>query len=108
MKLNIYDKKTVVKTYEADTYDLMFGTVEDVANAINLDALKDGTDAEVIRMIGGLVITSMPTITDLLKDMFEGLTDDEIKHTKVKEIAAVLLDVVKFTLGELRKGTGKN
>ena len=108
MKLNIYDKKTVVKTYEADTYDLMFGTVEDVANAINLDALKDGTDAEVIRMIGGLVITSMPTITDLLKDIFEGLTDDEIKHTKVKEIAAVLLDVVKFTLGELRKGTGKN
>lgn len=48
MKLNIYEKKQVVKTYEANSYDLMFGTVEDVANAINLDELKSGTDAEII------------------------------------------------------------
>lgn len=108
MKLNIYDKKQVVKTYEADTYDLMFGTVEDVANAIDLDKLNTGSDAEIIKLIGGLVITSMPTITDLLKDIFDGITDDEIKHTKVKEIAAVFLDVVKYTLAELGKGSGKN
>lgn len=108
MKLNIYDKKQVVKTYTADTYDLMFGTVEDVANAIDLDKLSTGTDAEIIKLIGGLVITSLPTITDLLKDIFDGITDDEIKHCKVKEIAAVFLDVVKYTLAELGKGQGKN
>lgn len=101
MKLNIYSKKKTVKTYEADTYDLMFGTVEDVANAINLDALKTGEDVEIIKMAGNLVLSSMDTVKDLLKDIFEGLTDEEIKSTKVQEIAVVLVDVVKFTIAQL-------
>ena len=29
LKLNIYNKKNIEKTYSTDTYDLMFGTVED-------------------------------------------------------------------------------
>ena len=101
MKLNIYSKKKIAKTYEADTYDLMFGTVEDVANAINLDALKTGEDVEIIKMAGNLVLSSMDTVKDLLKDIFDGLTDEEIKNTKVQEIAVVLVDVVKFTIGQL-------
>lgn len=101
MKLNIYSKKKIVKTYEADTYDLMFGTVEDVANAINLDTLKTGEDVEIIKMAGNLVLSSMDTVKNLLKDIFEGLTDEEIKNTKVQEIAVVLVDVVKFTIAQL-------
>ena len=101
MKLNIYEKKQIVKTYEAETYDLMFGTIEDVAHAINLDSLKAGTDVEILKMIGSLVLTSMDTVKDLLKDIFTGLTDEEIKKVKVSEIAVVLMDVVKFTIGQL-------
>lgn len=109
MKLNIYKGKKIEKTYEADTYDLMFGTVEDVAEAVNLDQLKTGSDVEIITMIGKLVLSSMDTVKDLLKDIFEGITDEEIKRTKVKEIAAVLLDVVKFTIAQLNLGNnGKN
>lgn len=104
MKLNIYNKKEIVKTYEVDTYDLMFGVLEDVADAIKLDELKTGTDVEIIKMVGNLVITSMSTVKELLKDIFEGITDDELKNTKVSEIAAVLVDVVKFTLNQLSKG----
>ena len=104
MKLNIYNKKEIVKTYETDTYDLMFGVLEDVADAIKLDELKTGTDVEIIKMVGNLVITSMSTVKELLKDIFEGITDDELKNTKVSEIAAVLVDVVKFTLNQLSKG----
>ena len=101
MKFNIYDKKKVIKTYETSTYDLMFGTVEDVAEAIKLDNLKTGSDVEIIKMVGNLVITSMDTIKDLLIDIFDGLTEDELKHTKVSEIAMVLVDVVKFTIQQL-------
>ena len=108
MKINIYDKKAVVKTYEAETYDLMFGTVEDVAEAINLDSLKTGSDVEIIKMAGNLVLTSMDTVKDLLKDIFEGLTDEELKKTKVSEIAAVLLEVVKYTLKQLNLNKSKN
>ena len=101
MTLNIYSNKKTVKTYEADTYDLMFGTIEDVAKAINLDALKSGEDVEILKMAGNLVLSSMDTVKDLLKDIFEGLTDEEIKNTKVQEIAVVLVDVVKFTIAQL-------
>ena len=109
MKLNIYEKKQVVKTYEADTYDLMFGTIEDVAEAVNLDELKTGSDVELIKMVGNLVVTSMGTVKNLLKDIFEGLTDDELRSTKVSEIATVLIDVVKYTIVQLNFGNkGKN
>ena len=104
MKLNIYNKREVVKTYEADTYDLMFGTIEDVAEAIDLDSLKTGTDVEIIKMAGKLVLTSMDTIKDLLKDIFDGITDEEIRKAKTLEIAAVLLEVVKYTIKQLNIG----
>ncbi len=101
MVLRIYEKKQVVKEYKADTYDLTFGTLEDVAQAIKLDELKTGADVEIIRMAGSLVLNSMDTVKDLLKDIFEGLTDEEIKKTKVVEIADVLLDVVKYTISSM-------
>lgn len=109
MKLSIYKKGQVEKTYTAETYDLMFGTVEDVADAVDLDSLKTGSDVEIIKMIGNLVLNSMDTVKNLLKDIFDGVTDDELKRTKVKEIASVLLEVVKFTIAQISLGNnGKN
>lgn len=104
MKLNIYEKKKVIKTYEVDTYDLMFGTIEDVADAVKLDELKNGSDVEIIKMVGNLVLTSMDTIKNLLKDIFDGITDEELKNTKVNEIALVIVEVVKFTINQLNLG----
>lgn len=108
MELNIYKGKKVEKTYTADTYDLMWGTVEDVANAVDLDKLKSGSDVEIITMVAKLVVSNMAMIHTLLKDIFEGLTDDEIKRTKVSEIAGVIIDVVKYTISELSFGSSKN
>lgn len=108
MKLNIYEKKKVVKTYETDAYDLMFGTVEDIADAIKLDELQTGADVEIIVMAGNLIKTSKETVKELLKDIFDGLTDDEIKKTKINEIVTCLVDVVKFTVSQLNIGKSKN
>lgn len=107
MKLNVYEKKKIVKTYEADTYDLMFGVIEDVADAVKLDELKSGSDVEIIKMAGNLVLKSMDTVKELLKDIFDGITDEELKNTRVSEIAQVLVDVVKYTLAQLGKGLGQ-
>lgn len=98
MKLNIYENKEVVKTYETDTYDLLFGTVEDVANALNLDELKTGSDTEIIKMAMNLILNSLSTVKNLMKDIFVGLTDEELRNVKVKEMAAVLIEVAKYTL----------
>lgn len=101
MKINIYEKKKVIKTYEADKYDLMFGTLEDVADALQLDKLETGSDSEILKMASNLVIHGKDTVKELMKDIFDGLTDEELKKTKVKEIAVVFLDVVKYTIAQL-------
>ena len=109
MKLNIYNKKEIVKTYVADTYDLKFGTVEDVAAAVNLDALNLNSNSEIIKAVGNLVMHSLDTVKDLLKDVFDDITDEELKNTKIKEIAAVLVEIVKYTIQQINKGVdGKN
>ena len=101
MKLNIYDHKEVIKTYEADEYELMFGTVEDMIDAAKLDKIESGTDAEIVIAATNLVTTSMDTVKDLLKDVFDGLTDDEIRHTRVSEIVNVIVDVIRYAISQI-------
>lgn len=108
MKLTIYENKKPVKTYTAEAYDLMFGTVEDIAEAMNLDNLKTGSDVEIIGLAVDLIKRNMETVKNLLKDVFDGLTDEEIKHARVRDIARVLVDVVKYTIGQLKSDDSKN
>jgi hypothetical protein len=101
MKLNIYEKKKVVKTYDVDEYSLTFGTLEDVADAINIDEIETGSNAEILKMAGGVVLKSRETIKHLMKDIFDGLTDEELRTAHVDEMAKVLVDVVKYTIQQL-------
>lgn len=104
MKLNIYGKKKVIKTYEAESYDLMFGTVEDVMTMFNVDNLTTGSDVEIIKMVGTALPQCINTVKPLLKDIFEGLTDDELKNTKMKEIILVLVEVIKHAFSQMSIG----
>lgn len=109
--LNVYEGRKVAKTYTAETYDLMYGTVEDVIEAVNLDALADGaSDVTVAAAAAKLVTNGMGQIKPLLKDVFPGLTDDELKHVKVKDIVAVVIGIVQHTVEEVMRfgGDGKN
>lgn len=101
MKLNIYNGDEIVKTYEKDSYRLRFGVVEDVAQAVNLDELKEGSETEILRMTAKLVITSLDTIKGLMKDIFPGLTNEEIRDCSVDEMAMVIFEVIEFTIKQL-------
>lgn len=104
LKLNIYNKKEIEKTYVNDTYDLMFGTVEDFLELINVDEMKTGSDAEIVLLVGKALPKGMGTIKKLLKDVFNEITDEELKKTKVKEITRVLVNIVKYSITEINKG----
>ena len=104
LKINIYNKREIAKTYTSDTYDLMFGTVEDFMDLINVDELKTGDDKEIIVLVGKALPKGMGTIKALLKDVFEGMTDEDLKHTKVKEITRVLVNIIKSSITEIYKG----
>lgn len=109
LKLNIYEKKEIVKTYEAETYDLEFGTVEDLINLIDLDNLNLDDNTELIKAAGKVCMSGMNVIKPLYKDIFDGLTDEELRHTHLSELASVLINVIKFAIDQMMKGaTGKN
>lgn len=109
LKLNVYNKREIIKTYTAETYDLMFGTVEDLIDIIDLDKLKSDSDVELLKLAGDVVMKGLDIIKPLLKDIFDGLTDEELRNTKTSEIATVLVEIVKFTIVQISKGgNGKN
>lgn len=83
MKLNIYSEKNkneIEKTYTAETYDLMFGTVEDIIAIVDIDKLNDNL------AIATTVIKCWSKLKPFLKDVFPGVTDDELHRVKVKEL----------------------
>ncbi|MCF0231354.1 MAG: hypothetical protein HUJ63_03585 [Enterococcus sp.] len=104
MKLDIYEKKKVVKTYEAESYDLMFGTVEDVMTMFNVDSLKSGSQTEIINMVATILPKCINTVKPLLKDIFDGLTDEELKNVKLKDIVKVLVEVITFAFEQISVG----
>ena len=104
MKINVYEKRKIVKTYEVDAYDLPFGILEDVADTIDIDSLKTGSDVEIITLVGKMIIKNKNIIKELLKDIFDGITDEELRKTTVTEMARVIVDIVTYTIGQLSLG----
>lgn len=94
MKLNVYkDQKHIEKTYEVDEYDIMYGTVEDVFDV--LDGMEDmKTDGEILKLIQ----TNRKKLNGLLLDIFsgDGLTEEELRRIKIKELVPLFLDLFKY------------
>lgn len=99
LTLNIYsatDKGTVEKTYTAESYDLMLGTVEDIMAIIDIDKM---TDSEAMTR---MVVQAFGKLKPFIKDVFPGATDDELKRVKVKELIPTFVDIFKSILDDLK------
>lgn len=101
IKLEIYDRRKVVKTYTAESYDIMFGTVEDLISVLDLDKIMSGDDKELVQAVAHAIPKVFNMVKPLLKDIFEGLTDEEIKHARLSDIAKCLLIIVKFSIAQI-------
>ena len=102
--LNIYEKKKIIKTYTAETYDLMFGTVEDFINVIDINNIDLENKESLIKVASKVVVSALDIIKPLLKDVFDGLTDAELRNTKVSEIVEIVIQIIKFAIKEMGKG----
>ena len=104
LKLNIYSqkerdakgKRKIEKTYKVDSYELLYGTIEDVLNLFDDVAILE-KDEEIFNIIK----SARNQVNDLLKDIFIGISDDELKRTNFEEIATVIIDVLKSSLNEI-------
>jgi hypothetical protein len=95
VRLNIYNKSAVEKTYEADTAHITFGTIEDLFENVKLDGAK--SDAELMKMIA----SSLPKLKPFLKEFFVGITDDEIKRTRITELVRVFIDITTSVISDI-------
>lgn len=99
LTLNIYsatDKNAVEKTYTAESYDLMLGTVEDIMAIIDIDKM---TDSEAMTR---MVVQAFGKLNPFIKDVFPGVSDDELKRVKVKELIPTFVDIFKSILDDLK------
>lgn len=103
LKLNIYKtQKEVEKTYVVDTYDVLFGTLDDFAHVLDLHALTGNNGAvEAAKAFYNLVTNGIDSLKPLLKDIFPGLTDEELRRVKVKELVPVVAGMCGFTMEQL-------
>ena len=89
MKLNIYkDQKTIEKTYEAESYDIMLGTVEDLFAV--LEDVKDVSDEQQILDV---LRRNWGKVAELLRDIFPGLTKEELRHVKIRELLPLFAEL---------------
>lgn len=113
LKLNVYVNrrlKEVEKTYSTNDFELSTGACEDLLNIINIDMFEGGLEAlsdeakitEVLKTIVG----GVSVFKDILKDVFEGLTDDEIGRTKASEIINCVASIIKYSVTGLFSSFG--
>lgn len=90
--LKIYNGKKVEKTYHVEEIDLLFGVVEDIIDALDLDNLQSGNTQEIISAI----IKAKGTLKPLLMDVFDGVTADEIRRTRTQNITEVIVGIANY------------
>lgn len=110
LNLNIYNGKEIEKVYTANEFDIMFGTVEDLINLIDVDRLSgSASDMDFIGAIMTLLKGGFSQIKTLVMELFPGVTEDELKRAKIKEVVQILMDVLKYGLAEMSSASsGKN
>lgn len=102
LSLVIYDGKKVEKVYKTDTYDLQLGTLEDILQLI--DATTKNNTYEILSAVSN----SLKQLKPMLKDIFEGLTDDELRRTKVKDVMNIFSKVFNYAMFETEDISEKN
>lgn len=92
MKLNVYkNQNEIEKTYETATYDLMYGTVEDVLGIFDeIDDLNDNMK------IFSVIQKNRTKLNDLLLDIFPEMTEDDLRRIKLKELIPLFIELFNY------------
>ena len=107
LKLNIYkSQKEVAKTYVAQDYEVMYGTVEDLLDLLDLEALNSDAGKEaLLAAVSRILKSRKDVINPLMKDIFPGLTEHEMRRAKVREVLDVIVGLTGFSLDQIKSLT---
>lgn len=107
LKLNIYkSQKDIEKTYTTNDYEVLYGTVEDLLDCLDLEALTNQGDTDgIITAASRLMRARADVINPLLMDIFPGLTAAELRRTKTREVLEVIVGLTGFSLAQIKSLT---
>lgn len=104
LKLHIYEGRKIVKTYIAESVDLCFGVIEDVIDALDFESMKTGDNKEMAKML----IKCKDQLKPFLMDIFDGLTAEEVRHTRTQNLIDVFRGLYNYAVSELGMVGSKN
>ena len=99
--LPIYKGREPIKVYKTDSFTVSFGTVEDIIDALQLDDIK--TD----KQMGVAILKAIKQLRPFLKDIFDGITDDEIRHTHLDDLVKLFTDMFNYAADTINGVTGE-
>lgn len=102
IKLNIGKPGNYIKTYTAEGYDLMLGTVEDFIAIMDIDKMNDNN--EVVKMI----VAGYSKLKPLLRDIFPELTDEDYRNIAISELISTITQVGMAVVEKLQMLTPGN
>ena len=98
MKINVYDDNdNIVKVAEAKVIDLKFGTIRSLMELLNIDNV-DYT-GELLKMI----YSAWDQIVVILDQCFPTMEYGDWDNVKLKELVPVMVEIMKFSFGEILK-----
>ena len=100
----------MAKTYVASDFMLTTGLCEDALKLVDFDKLL-ASDMDQTRLgfeVLHLLSNGLDKFRPFFLDMFEGMTEEEFRNTSMKELAKVVIEVVKYSVNELNAITGNN
>lgn len=103
--LNIYDENNAVinKQYKTEEVNILFGTIEDLIDLIDENNLNDSTE------LAKVIIKSMKKLKPILKQVFVGVTDEELRLTRTNELVPLFIQILKYMFTQVNSlGDGKN
>lgn len=98
LKLKVYenDMKTVKKECTAQTVEISFGTVRRLMRIFDIEKSEN---SEILK----IVISAWDSIIDVLNNVFPEMTDDDWDHVSIRELAAVIYQMIKSIIADLMK-----
>jgi hypothetical protein len=112
LKLNIYKDKycrELARQVTAKDFELSTGICEDVLDVINIDALDGGfftlSPESKTEIAIGIVRNGFPFFKEIMQELFD-ISEEEIRYTKISEIANVVIQIVNYSKKELVSSLG--
>lgn len=103
LRLNIYtDKKCkdIERTVAVNDFELSTGVCEDVLQLIKVDQIDDLaslSEESQAAVLVDIISNNFEEFKNLLKNVFDDVTDSDLSRTKMQEMLTVVAQIIKYT-----------